>query len=161
MKNLSAKIKAMSVAGASALTMAVMLIKPLEGIEYKPYYDVVGVLTVCYGHTGSDIIKDKLYSQSECDALLEKDLAKVKKQIDPMIVVIIPETTRAALYSFTYNVGVGNFSSSTLLKRLNIGDISGACGELKRWVYAAGKPWKGLITRRQIEEEVCRILEPP
>lgn len=161
MKNLSAKIKAMSVAGASALTMAVMLIKPLEGIEYKPYYDVAGVLTVCYGHTGGDIIKDKLYSQAECDALLEKDLAKVKKRIDPMIVVIIPETTRAALYSFTYNVGIGAFSRSTLLERLNSGDLLGACTELRRWVYADGKKWKGLVTRRQIEEEVCRILEPP
>ncbi len=161
MKNLSAKIKAMSVAGASALTMAVMLIKPLEGIEYKPYYDVAGVLTVCYGHTGSDIIKDKLYSQSECEVLLKKDLAKVKKRIDPMITVALPETTKAALYSFTYNVGVGAFSRSTLLKLLNSGDLLGACGELRLWVYAGGKKWKGLITRRQIEEEVCRISNSP
>lgn len=161
MTRINSSVKSLIAAGASAFTIALTMIKPLEGIEYKPYYDVAGVLTVCYGHTGNDIIKDKLYSQTECDALLKKDLAKVKKQIDPMIVVTIPETTRAALYSFTYNVGVGNFSSSTLLKRLNAGDISGACGELKRWVYAAGKPWKGLMTRRQIEEEVCRILEPP
>lgn len=157
MKSLSSVIKTMAAAGASALAMAVMLIKPLEGVEYKPYYDVAGVLTVCYGHTGSDIIKDKIYSQAECDVLLEKDLAKVKRQIDPIIKPALPESTKAALYSFTYNVGVGAFSRSTLLKKLNTGNIIGACGELKRWVYAGGKKWKGLMNRRQIEEEVCGL----
>ncbi|WP_417536321.1 lysozyme [Methylophaga sp.] len=151
----------MAATGASALAMAVMLIKPLEGIEYKPYYDVAGVLTVCYGHTGSDIIKDKAYSQAECGELLKADLGKVRRQVDPMITVAIPETTRAALYSFTYNVGIGAFSRSTLLKLLNSGDLLGACGELRRWVYAGGKKWKGLITRRQVEEEVCRISSSP
>ncbi len=161
MKSLNSIIKVMAATGASALAMAVMLIKPLEGIEYKPYYDVAGVLTVCYGHTGSDIIKDKAYSQAECGELLKADLGKVRRQVDPMITVAIPETTRAALYSFTYNVGIGAFSRSTLLKLLNSGDLLGACGELRRWVYAGGKKWKGLITRRQVEEEVCRISSSP
>ncbi|WP_256937108.1 glycoside hydrolase family protein, partial [Enterobacter chuandaensis] len=61
----------------------------------------------------------------------------------------------AALYSFTYNVGAGAFSRSTLLKKLNTGDVPGACIELQRWTYAGGKQWKGLITRREIEREVC------
>ncbi|MGO1298839.1 MAG: lysozyme [Vibrio sp.] len=161
MRNLSSTINKLAAGGATALVMALAMIKPFEGIEHKPYYDVVGVLTVCYGHTGSDIIKDKLYSQSECESLLKKDLTKVKKRIDPMITVALPETTKAALYSFTYNVGAGAFSRSTLLKLLNSGDLLGACGELKRWVYAGGKKWKGLITRRQIEEEVCRISNSP
>lgn len=161
MRGLSSKIKIMAAGGASALMMALAVIQPFEGVKYKPYYDVAGVLTVCYGHTGSDIIKSKTYTDAECKQLLNKDLAKVKRQIDPMITVAIPETTRAALYSFTYNVGVGAFSRSTLLERLNSSDLLGACSELRRWVYAGGKKWKGLITRRQIEEEVCRILEPP
>lgn len=161
MRNLSSTINKLAAGGATALVMALAMIKPFEGIEYKPYYDVAGVLTVCYGHTGSDIIKDKLYSQSECESLLKKDLDKVKKRIDPMITVALPETTKAALYSFTYNVGAGAFSRSTLLKLLNSGDLLGACGELRLWVYAGGKKWKGLITRRQIEEEVCRISNSP
>ena len=56
---------------------------------------------------------------------------------------------------FTYNVGSGAFASSTLLKKLNAGDVPGACKELQRWTYAGGKQWKGLITRREIEREVC------
>ncbi|NMU84405.1 glycoside hydrolase family protein, partial [Vibrio parahaemolyticus] len=79
-----------------------------EGVRYTPYIDVAGVQTVCYGHTGAGIISDKVYSQAECDELLESDLADVKRMVDPMIHVDIPETTRAALYSFTFNVGIGS-----------------------------------------------------
>lgn len=153
-------ISRLSVAGAGALVMAAAMIVPLEGTEFTPYYDVAGVLTVCHGHTGSDIIEDKTYSKEECEALLQKDLAKVKEQVDPMILVDIPEHTRAALYSFTYNVGIGAFSRSTLLKKLNASDIEGACGELKRWVYAGGKKWNGLISRRKVEEEICNYRPP-
>ncbi|OXX40929.1 MULTISPECIES: lysozyme [unclassified Vibrio] len=142
-------------AGAGAIAIAVSMIKPLEGIEYIPYRDVVGVLTVCYGTTGPDVIEGKVYTKEECEYFLHRDLKKIERQILPMIKPALPEPTKAALYSFTYNVGVGAFSRSTLLNKLNSGDMTGACGELKRWVYAGGQKWKGLMTRRDIEEEVC------
>ncbi|MEB6886251.1 lysozyme RrrD, partial [Escherichia coli] len=47
----------------------------------------------------------------------------------------MPETTRGALYSFVYNVGAGNFRTSTLLRKINQGDIKGACDQLRRWTY--------------------------
>lgn len=159
MSSIRNSITKLAAMGASALIMAATMVKPLEGIEFVPYYDVAGVLSVCYGHTGPDIIKDKVYSQSECDALLDKDLKKVKRHVDPLIKVVIPETTRAALYSFTYNVGVGAFRRSTLLKLLNQGHWASACDQLKRWVYSAGKPWKGLMTRRDIERQVCLMRD--
>ncbi|WP_374040730.1 lysozyme [Vibrio cholerae] len=133
------------------------MIKPLEGIEYVPYRDVVGVLTVCWGTTGPDVIEGKVYTKAECDALLQRDLKSIERQILPMIKPVLPEPTKAALYSFTYNVGVGAFSRSTLLKKLNAGEMTQACDELKRWVYAGGKKWKGLMNRREIEEEVCSL----
>ncbi len=146
--------------GAGALVIATSMVKPLEGLENKPYRDVAGVLTVCFGHTGKDIVEDKVYSDHECELLLQQDLAKVKAQVDPLIKVDIQQATLAALYSFTYNVGIGAFSRSTLLKKLNSGDIPGACSELHRWIYAGGKKWNGLITRRQVEDEICN-LQPP
>lgn len=82
-------------------------------------------------------------------------MAIVAKAVNPLIKVNIPDYTRAALYSFTYNVGVGAFSRSTLLKKLNAGDQAGACNELKRWIYAGGVKWKGLMTRREVEKAVC------
>ncbi|WP_331001548.1 lysozyme [Providencia huaxiensis] len=148
------KIK-MAAAAGGLMTLTVAMVAEFEGYESKPYRDVVGVLTVCYGHTGSDIIPTKTYTKAECEALLEKDLAIVAKAVNPLIKVSIPDYTRAALYSFTYNVGTGAFSRSTLLKKLNAGDQAGACNELKRWIYAGGVKWKGLMTRREVEKAVC------
>ncbi|WP_079907808.1 lysozyme [Salmonella enterica] len=152
------KIKMLLAGGASAVAIAAALLgghDGLEGRRYIPYRDVTGVLTVCDGHTGKDIIPGKRYTDAECDALLDKDLKRVKAQVDPLIKVSIPESERAAFYSFAYNVGTGAFARSTLLKKLNAGDHAGACNELKRWTYAGGRQWKGLVTRREIEHEVC------
>lgn len=157
MSKLNNITRSLIAAGASAVVIASSIIMPLEGMQYIPYYDVAGVLTVCYGTTGSDVIEGKKYTQEECDYFLERDLQKIEQQILPMIKPALPEPTKAALYSFTYNVGIGAFSRSTLLKKLNAGEMTLACQELKRWVYAGGQVWKGLITRREIEEEVCSL----
>ncbi|EHW0705393.1 lysozyme [Salmonella enterica] len=152
------KIKHLITGGAGAVAIAAAMLgghDGLEGRRYIPYRDVAGVLTICDGHTGKDIIPGKRYTDAECDALLDKDLKRVKAQVDPLIKVSIPESERAAFYSFAYNVGTGAFARSTLLKKLNAGDHAGACNELKRWTYAGGKQWKGLMTRREIEREVC------
>lgn len=71
----------------------------LEGVRYDPYQDVVGVWTVCYGHTGKDIMLGKKYTEAECRALLSKDLNAVARQINPYIQKPIPETMRGALLS--------------------------------------------------------------
>lgn len=151
----SLKNKIVAAAAGGAIAIAAVMIKPLEGVEYDPYRDVVGVWTVCHGHTGKDIMFGKTYTQSECDALLNKDLHKTAKAIDPYIKVEISDFTRAALYSFAYNVGATNFKTSTLLKLLNDGKKSEACAQLKRWVYAGGKKWQGLVNRRDVEYAVC------
>ncbi|EGB2287807.1 lysozyme [Salmonella enterica] len=155
---LRTKIKMLLAGGASAVAIAAAMLGSHDGLEgrrYVPYRDVAGVLTICDGHTGKDIIPGRRYNDAECDALLNKDLAQVAARIDPLIKVSIPNSERAALYSFAYNVGTGAFAKSTLLKKLNAGDHAGACNELKRWTYAGGRQWKGLVTRREIEREVC------
>lgn len=149
------KKKIIGAISAGAFAIASVLIAEFEGVKYEPYYDVVGVLTVCYGHTGPDIMLGKTYTEAECQALLNKDLRKTAAQIDPYIEANIPDTMRAALYSFAYNVGAGNFKTSTLLYLVNQGEKEKACAQLKRWVYAGGQKWNGLINRRQVEYEVC------
>lgn len=159
--NASLRNKIAAALGGGAIAIASALITGpsgddgLEGVRYQAYRDVVGVWTVCYGRAGKDIMLGKTYTEAECKGLLNKDLATVAKQINPYIKVDIPETTRGALYSFVYNVGAGNFKTSTLLRKINQGDIKGACEQLRRWTYAGGKEWKGLVTRREIEREVC------
>ena len=152
------KLRVIATLGAGAVAIASAMLAGgdgLEGAAPDPYRDVVGVLTVCYGHTGSDIMLGKTYTEKECRFLLDKDLNNVAAQIDPYITQPIPDTTRAALYSFAYNVGPKSFKTSTLLRRLNMGDTAGACDQLRRWTYAGGKQWKGLMNRREIERDVC------
>ena len=97
------KAVAAAIGGGAIAIASVLITGPsgndgLEGVSYIPYKDIVGVWTVCHGHTGKDIM---------------------------------------------------------LLRKINQGDIKGACDQLRRWTYAGGKQWKGLMTRREIEREIC------
>lgn len=150
--------KIYGVVAGGAMAIAIALVSGsdgLEGREYMPYRDVVGVLTVCDGHTGKDIIPSKRYSDAECDALLHKDLIPVFAAIDRIVKVPMSDFRKAALASFGYNVGITAMTNSTMVKKLNRGDTSGACDELRRWIKAGGKVWKGLVNRREVERELC------
>ncbi|MDI9222126.1 lysozyme [Pantoea sp. EA-12] len=150
----------LAVAGAGAFTIAATLLGGSDGLEgrrYTPYLDVAGVLTVCDGHTGADVIRDKSYTDSECDSLLRIDLQQVKNSVDALVNVPLNDYQRAALYSFAYNTGTRAFASSKLLLKLNAGDINGAREELRRWIYAKGVRRKGLINRRQIERWLFEV----
>lgn len=145
----------LGMAGAGAVAIAGTMITDLEGVRYTPYYDVAGVLTVCYGHTGADIIKNKTYSPAECKAMLDKDLQPFAKSVERSVKVPTNEYQKAALISFSYNVGVTAFERSSLLPQLNAGNYQAACDGLRQWTYAGGKQWKGLMNRREVEREVC------
>lgn len=144
--------------GAGALAIATAMLSGHDGLEgraYLAYRDVVGVLTVCDGHTGADIIPGKRYTDAECDALTRRDLQQIAHELTPHIHVPASETQLAALYSFAYNVGVPTVIRSTLLAKLNAQHYNDACDELHRWVFAGGKRWKGLMNRRDVEHWVC------
>lgn len=154
----SLRNKLIAAAGGGAMLIATVFLGGKDGVEgrvHEPYKDVAGVWTVCDGHTGTDIIKGKKYTDRECDRLLWNALQPVKKSVDSLVKVPLNEYQRAALYSFTYNVGSGSFSKSTLLKKLNAGDQDGACEELRRWVYAGGMKFRGLMNRRDMERSMC------
>lgn len=148
----------LAAAGAGALTLAMTLLGGPEGLEgrsYVPYPDVAGVLTVCDGHTGPDIVSNKTYTDRECDSLLRADLKPVQAAVNSLVTVHLSDYQRAALYSFAYNTGTVAFSQSSLLKKLNTGDKTGACSEMRRWVFAGGRKWKGLMNRRETERALC------
>ncbi|WP_447879939.1 lysozyme [Serratia fonticola] len=142
-------------AGGGAIAIAAVLVPDLEGVRYEPYRDVAGVLTVCYGHTGADIVIGKRYTPSECKAQLDKDLVPFARSVERSVKIPASEYQKASLISFSYNVGAKAFESSTLLRKLNAGDSKGACDEMRRWNKAGGKVWKGLINRREVEREIC------
>lgn len=149
--------KLLGVGLASSLALAgSFLIAPSEGLVTKTYLDPVNIITSCRGHTGPELKLGQTFTLDQCDKVFAEDLIKHDKQL--MSVVKVPfksDYQHAAMLSFVYNVGIGNFSSSTMLKKLNAGNYSGACLELTKWIYAKGKKLNGLVTRRTKEYQFC------
>lgn len=139
---------------AGVLLAAAALIKPWEGYEAKPYRDIVGVLTVCYGSTTN--IQQRSYSEAECSARLNTELGSYYAGISQCIRQPLREREWAAVLSWTYNVGVAAACRSTLVRRINAGEQGpGWCSELLRWDYARGVKRRGLTNRRKAEYGVC------
>jgi lysozyme len=153
--NASLRNKLIGAASAGAMAIGGVLITDQEGVKYTTYLDPIGIPTTCAGVTGPDVVMGKTYTKAECDNLLYKHMLPAVKAVDSSVKVKLNDYQKASLYSFTYNVGVGAFTASTMLKKLNQGDIPGACDQLRRWTYAGGKQWKGLITRREVERQLC------
>ncbi|AOZ02270.1 lysozyme [Cupriavidus sp. USMAHM13] len=142
--------------GSGALALAAAAVALFEGYRPAAYLDPVGIATICYGHTDGVRLGQRR-SEAECEALLRADLGKALGAVDRLVAVPLPETRRAALASFVYNVGPEAFAASTLLRKLNAGDVAGACDELPRWVLARGRVLPGLVERRRQERELCRM----
>jgi len=138
---------------AASLAAATSVTAYFEGRSLVGYLDPVGIPTICYGHTATARMGMEL-DEEECQRLLAEDLGWALGAVDRHL-PHAPPLTRAALGSFTYNVGVGAFERSTLLRKARSGDWVGACNELPRWVYAGGKKLRGLERRREAERELC------
>ena len=91
---------------------------------------------------------------TEADKLLIEDITKMLPLFDVKIKVPLTEGQLIALLSFAFNVGLTNFFTSTLLKKLNQKDYKGAAGEFQRWIYSRGKVYNGLKIRREKEKRV-------
>ena len=147
--------------GAPAAFVAYDLTLPSEGYEPIPYIDPVGLKTYCVGHLAlkSEKIK-KQYTDEECMAIFASDWKKHLNQLDSVVKVEYKsEWQRQALNDFTFNNGIGNVKSSTLLKLLNQGKHVEACQQLTRWVKGRVKDvmvtLKGLVTRRDKTMPYC------
>ncbi|MFC0268565.1 lysozyme [Kushneria aurantia] len=143
-----------SVVGGGTLAIAAAIVSPWEGTRLESYQDSVGVWTVCTGHTAT-AAPGQTRTPEACRDLLESDLGAALAAVNRHVEYPISNMTRAALVSFAYNVGEGAFERSTLLEKLNAGDVRGACNELPKWVYAGGQRLRGLAKRRANERQVC------
>jgi lysozyme len=130
------------------------LVAMFEGYRQVDYRDPVGVPTACFGHTATAQLGAER-SIVDCEDLLLADIRSTQTAVLRHVQVPMNDNQLAAITSFVYNVGEGNFSNSTLLTKLNAGDYEGACNELPRWVYAKGIRLNGLVRRREQERLVC------
>jgi lysozyme len=127
------------------------LIKSFEGLQLNAYVCPAGKLTIGYGHTSTVKPYQKI-TIGEAEHLLRLDCVIFEAAINKLVKVPLNENQYAALVSFTYNVGISAFKSSTLLRKLNKKDYNGAALEFPRWKMAAGRTLPGLVRRREAEK---------
>jgi lysozyme len=135
---------------------AIALVGTWEGLRLTAYRDIVGVPTVCYGETRGVRLGNR-YRKAECDAML---LGSLKRHEAGMRKCLrapdrIPEKSYIAFVSLTYNIGVSAFCRSTAARRLNAGDVRGACEAATWFNKAAGRRVRGLVNRRAAEHDLC------
>lgn len=133
---------------------AIDLVRHFEGLYPKAYLCPAGVPTIGYGHTDG-VRLGQTITEAQADAFLAADLSEAAADVDRLVKVPLTDDQRGALASFVFNLGPGALASSTLLRKLNLGDAT-APAEFERWVYATvnGKPTKlpGLVARRAAEQ---------
>ena len=138
------------------------LVKRFEGVSTIAYRCPAGVLTIGYGHTAGVSEGDTL-TEEECDALLKDELQLYANLVLSCVKVPLTEHQLDALTSFTFNVGIGAFKSSTALQKINASNFDAVPAELLRWDKATvnGKltVLKGLVRRRTAEAALFAMDE--
>lgn len=147
------------VSEADFLDVATPLVAKWEGKRNHAYRDIVGVVTICYGHTRTARM-GQYRTDEECEALLREELLEYRNGLHRYFA---DETKRhrltperdAAYASLAFNVGIAGAGKSTATRRLNAGDIRGGCEALTWWNRAGGKIIRGLVRRRAEERALC------
>lgn len=131
------------------------LIRRFEGFRAAAYRDAVGVWTIGYGHTsraGAPRVGPGMkITRAQGEKILARDVEKFAAQIRPLIKVPLNENQFSALVSFAYNVGVGGFRGSSVLRVVNRRRFDLVPQRLSLWVKAGGRVLPGLVRRRAAE----------
>lgn len=138
------------------------LIKKWEGCKLTAYLCSAGVLTIGYGHTGSDVYKGMKITQAQADAFLQSDVIRFEKDVTSLVKVPVTQNQFDALVCFAFNLGsdidadtiAEGLGDSTLLRKVNSKDFVGAAAEFVKWNKAGGKVLNGLTSRRIDESKL-------
>jgi lysozyme len=133
-------------------TSGLQLTENSESCSLTAYWDVTGgVWTIGWGHTGPDVYQGQVIDQPTADALLMSDIAGAVATVNRLVSVQLTQGQFDALVDFVYNVGSGNFESSTLLADVNAGNFGDVGYQLSRWNHSGGQVLAGLTNRRANE----------
>lgn len=131
------------------------LIKNCEACRLTSYLDAVGIPTIGYGHTGSEVHPGQTISQHQADVIFDADLERFEEGVTELLTgANVTDNQFSACVSLAFNIGITRFASSTLRKRLLAGDVAGAGAEFPRWNKAGGQVLPGLVKRRELEREL-------
>lgn len=146
-------------AGTVVLLVAALGVN--EGMRTKPYYDSVGVLTVCEGITGPDVVAGRTYTLAECYSLRDKFIERMNVRLGACLTEPVSQEEWIAYGHFSYNVGPKWFCQN-FAPMINAGDNRGACMRIERYVFADGRDCRikanncpGIVKRRAFERDMC------
>ena len=132
------------------------LIKEFEGFRDTAYLCPSRVWTLGYGSTfypdGTAVRQGDRITKDEGEKLLRTTVRGFEDAVSKLVTVPLNDNQFSALVSFAFNVGVGAFRSSTLLRKLNKKDYAGASLEFSKWVKGGGRTLPGLVRRRNAEK---------
>jgi lysozyme len=134
---------------------AIDLVKQFEGLRLEAYRDTRGIWTIGYGHTGPEVRQGSVWTESQANLALVSRINAIAGILTGCIVPLLTQGQFDALVSLCYNIGQGAFRGSTLLKKLNQRDFTGAGAEILRWDHNHdGSVCPGLLRRREAEQEL-------
>lgn len=133
--------------------LGIELIKKHEGFRSKAYRCSANVLTIGFGHT-LNVKSTDVIDKAQAEVFLRQDVEFAEKEVNKHN-LNINQNQFDALVSFVFNLGVGNFARSTLLKKIKSNPNDPAIKkEFERWIYAGGKVLNGLVRRRKEEADL-------
>jgi lysozyme len=121
-----------------------------EGDVLTAYQDQKGVWTIGYGHTAG-VQPGQRITQAQAEAFLQDDVSTAANCVNDVVEVPLAQQQFDALVDFIFNLGTGNFKSSTLLKDINAGNVPAAIAQFKLWDHCGGVVNDGLLRRRNAE----------
>lgn len=142
-----ARLRRLSAVGLAAIAKR-------EGFEARAYKPVAAerFWTIGYGHYGPDVHPGQKISKARALLLLRRDVAAVEATVRRLVRASLTQGEFDALVSLCFNIGAGNFATSTVLRRLNAGDRRAAADAFEMWVKGAdGRKLAGLESRRRAE----------
>ena len=143
--------------GYGAAQIATESVEEFEGYVPEGYLDPVGIPTKCFGDT-RDVVVGMEYTFEECSKSLNEHLYELAKPVTKCVKGFdgLPDKTKAALVSMAYNIGSGAMCKSSVVRRMNAGDVEGGCKRMAEiYKTAKGIELKGLVVRRKYESDMC------
>jgi lysozyme len=141
--------------------LAINLIKEFEGFKDYAYIDTDGTPVIGYGLSrigGSPVQIGDRISTTQADAALNAHIREIHQELEQIIKVDLSDRQLSALTSIAFNVGVDNIKNSTLVRKINTKDYTGAADEFLRWdkanLQGALVQMPGLSRRRAAERQL-------
>ncbi|MBD2797221.1 lysozyme [Xenorhabdus sp. 18] len=165
---LTAAVIGLVLSGAGATAILSQFLDEKEGNRLSAYQDAGGIWTVCRGVTRIDrapVRQGMRLTTAQCDSLNRIEAQRAIDWVKSHVRVPLTAPQIAGIASFCpYNIGPGKCFSSTFYRKLNAGDKTGACAEIKRWIFDGGKDCRqtqgqangcyGQVERRAQESEL-------